>query len=228
MTINEHISAIRGLIHAFSDETKYGDQFLYSLLTNARAELLRRRVEQWKPLNPANYQTFCMPLEQASPNECGTCVPNSGCTVLRSTYEMPNAIMGRNRIQVEVTYLNGDKIDYVPGLSSFRNRIYTRISKSRPAWTIQNNKLYIYTTEEKQNLLRFVTVKLLASDPTDLAEIKACGDTDTNDQYCYDILSDDFPMDGNLAQAAREMVLTQLQLSLQIPQDETNDSRSEV
>lgn len=224
MTINEHISLLRNVIKATPDDSKFSDQFLYTLLKNARAELLRQRADKGYVFNLSNWQSICMPLEKVDQNECGSCTPDSGCYVLRSVYKLPNTLSSPSRMLLNVYTLAGGKAVYSGSFSAALRKKYSKVMKNNLTYTIKNGYLYIFHND----WLKTVMLDAIFEDPTTLSDISAC-DSNGNPTggSCYEIMTDEFPLEEYLARTARQMVLEELQLTLRIPDDEVNDTRSQ-
>ena len=68
-TVASNISAVRSLIRQVQDDSDYTDKFLYSLLSSAKARLLRQKLDRGK-LSEFNWVTFCVSLERGKSHNC--------------------------------------------------------------------------------------------------------------------------------------------------------------
>lgn len=220
MTINEHVSLLRNIIKAHSDDSDYTDQFLYELLRQARAKILSQRVTKAKKVSNTNWQRICMPLELDTFYDC-SCVPSDDCKVLKSRYKIPTYI--RNLIRV--TTLGGDNISESLSLSDVKRRQYSKILKNKKTWLISGGYLYIFN----DNMLKTVLVEAVFEDPSSLAEIDNCDSDGTSTGVaCFNMDTSDFPIDDHLAADTRSLIYPELEISLKVQEDEVNDARSNL
>ena len=62
MKINNIIDYFREIIREISDDTVYSDQFLYEILLQSRAVIIKQLLSRNKPLSPYLYQRICVKL----------------------------------------------------------------------------------------------------------------------------------------------------------------------
>lgn len=216
-TIEAHISTLRNLLKLHSDDSNFTDQYLYKLLTDARATLLRRRSDKRNTIAPYAWQTICVPLEESLFHNCD-CI-DVGCTVLKSTIKIPHVLMTRNKPQIKVLDLAGRALAYTDEMDLMNNQ-YSKVKASKPTWTIIGDYLYVFNELHKE----YVMIRGVFEDPFELSTITTCGDN--NDTACYDLVSQEFPLDGDLNQAMYKMVAEMLSITFGTAPDETNDARS--
>ena len=221
MTISEHISIIRHLIKEHVDDSYYNDELIYKFLINARSLLLEREAKKWTKFSDFVYQTFCMPLVLDKFHDCN-CLPyDTDCYILKSKYEIPKTILGRNRLFLNVMTIEGEPLSYFFDISKQDHFKYSKTKKNKLRYTISNNKLIIIGSTQ----LKTVLVKLVAEDPLDLSKINLCDeDGNESNNYCYNILQDEFPIEAALHIPMYEETLKLLNIPLQLKEDIINDT----
>lgn len=221
-TINEHISAIRILIKEQSDDSLYTDQFLYHLLTGATASIHRRNIEKDRKISPWNLPSYCISLERAKSHDC-SCVP-VGCDVLRSKDKIPTPLNSDNGPVIKVYTMDHQEIYRVTESEQKANNLHP-IKKGRLSYSVVNGRIVIWNGNPEHLIPRSVIVKGLFNDVTKWADIQACGD---DGSCCYDIATDNFPLDEDYAFVAYSMVLSQLGIALQKKSDDNNNNNPEI
>jgi len=222
MTIDRHVSYLRTLIKQESDDSYWSDQFLYSTLVDARAELLYNNINKYKN-NSQNYQSFCVGVSLQQYHDC-SCIDNPNCLVLISSVDIPRAMQIKSQPLIKVMNYQSNT-EYHPSNPLFEKRlkIYTRTKKEKIGWEIRNRKLIVFNNTN----LKVVKVRLLPEDPLELANINTCTELgETLSSSCYDIYSQDFPIEAHLNNPMYDLALRKLGLSLQMPEDVTNDGQS--
>jgi len=217
LTIPEHVDSLRILIRQISDDTIFEDQFLYRKLLDARAFVLNNELNKFKHISKWNFQTFCVPLVRGSYDDCD-CAPNTNCEVLRSTLEMPKPLRSSFHEYFSVSKtLTGDEPITPSSPLKETLRKYTKTAKKKLGWDINNKFLIIFNN----TVLEYVFVRELLEDPTEAAEF-------CNTATCYDPDTDEFPMDAKLNDSVYKRVLELLGITLQMPEDITNNARSPI
>lgn len=222
MTINELISQLRESLKSRVDDSNFSDQYFYDLIKGYRATLLKRRAEKYRALSRFNYQKFCVPLETVSESDCvdcNDCAKNLNCNILRSTKKLPTALNSRNTDVIKVRTIGGDQLSSVSDFSEYKSLQYSKTRKNKKVYSIVNGYLEVYNTD----LLRFVIVEGVLEDPTALVDWNTCGSSNTD--TCYDIQQDDFPLEESMFPIIKDMIFKELNLTIQLPEDERNDSR---
>lgn len=223
-TVFAHISDLRTLIKSTSDDSQYPDSFLYKKLMDARAYILEQELNKKKKLSEWNMQHVCIKLELAPYVDC-SCVPNLDCKVLRSVQEIPKPLSSKYATILQVRPVSGD-IAFYPS-SPFKERL-NRWSKTRQrklGWEFVNGHLVIFM--KKGLAPKVVLLSVVAEDPLAFSSLTACttDGTDTS-QPCYDLATSDFPLEARLNNAVYQVVLSQLGLSLKLPDDQLNNAQT--
>ena len=221
MTILDHIYAIQNLLNkgAKSDDAKITNELVLHFLNVSRLILLKREADKRKSLNPSNFQGFCVPLCESSWVDCCGLPKEILCPILKSTFKLPKAMSGRTNLYVKVSYLNGVEIGRTTH-RSFRFRQHSLTQKNKPGWFILND--YLYVTGVPFNQLNTVWVDGLFEDPTDIADIKTCND----DTTCYDVDSENYPIEGHLIEPMYQLTLKYLTGAYKFPDDNYNNAKS--
>lgn len=210
-------------ISAFSNDTRYTDEFIYSVLLPIRTLLLHRELEKNKSWSPFLYKTICMPLELSSNIPCD-CIPEgTGCVVLKSKFKVPKPIRLRRRDIMDVLTLDGyDEFPYAPVVKG-KYRKYRRTKADEAYYTIYNEYLYIIGYPD--NNLKGVLLSIIMEDPCEADGISMC-DENMNplEDTCFNPLTDTFQIDKHLEDVMIEMALKTLGFSIQLPDDISNNS----
>lgn len=218
-TIGQHISNIRGILMSYSRTPEsHTDQFLYEILSGARAEIVKNKLRQENKLSESFYQRFCMQLEVVSAEDC-SCVPDEiACKVLRTKYKLPQVFTKRNTDVIQVFLLNGKQISILP-ISRWR---YNKKSTEYIASFI-NGYLYFWNLP-----LHIKVIEIVAAfvNPTDLEDIQSCDPLGNNEHSCFSILTSEFPLEEEYKIATYKRALELL--GIQVNQDLTNDSNKKI
>lgn len=218
-TIGEHISILRTLIRSRHQDTQFDDQTLYQVLISARAVLLKRKLNKFNYISKLNYQTICVPLTESPYHDC-SCAPD-GCKVMKSDIEIPEVLTFRHKSTMKVYSIDGEEI-YFESPQNRKNNKYSKFKKDKWGYYLKNGKLILWTYPFPV----MVTIEAIFSDPADLSDIPECDDNgDPLNTICFDILSDDLPIDDELVYPMYEMSASLLGFAIKIPDDELNDNR---
>lgn len=216
-----HISDIRNLIKQVQDDSHFTDRFLFSLLSKAKAYLMRQKLLKYNALSEFNYLTFCIQLEEAKAHDCD-CVAY-GCTVLKSKFEIPKPIRARARDLIRVETLGGKLIPQKTE-EQLKYEKYDDVKGGKIAWSLRSQHIIIWNDLN----LKAVQVSGLWEDVSEWADIHLCYDDDGNPADCYDIYESEFGLDEDLSMAAYQMVLNALNVPLQLRSDMTGDVQPEI
>lgn len=221
MKISELISTFRTLVKQRTDDSPYTDQELYILLNSAANRIKTEVLDKKHKLGPKNYIRICVPLEKVNFADCG-CIPTElQCKVLRSKYEIPASLVGRSSWTYKVYNIHGEQIGQMNHLKRKPMKDHPIISKNK-TWDIIDSYLYVFG----DLLTKVVLVELIPEDVTLLASI---GDCDTNGvptgDPCFNIETEDFPLEDQYTLIIYEMVMKQLGL-LKLQEDIVEDGRA--
>ncbi len=180
--------------------------------------LLKRRAEQHKPISRFNYQSLCVELTTRSGTDCVDCTKDLSCCILRSVQKIPATIHGRNTDLMKVRLFNGQEISQVENYTAYKSLQHTKTRAGKMAYAIIDGRLELYGND----LLKYIVVEGPFNDPTDLVDFHSCGSDNT--ESCYDIRSDNFPIEESLVPTLRELVYKELSVSINLADDTKNDS----
>lgn len=219
-TVASNISALRGIIKQVQDDSVYTDKFLYSLLSSAKARLLRQKLDRGK-LSEFNWVTFCITLEKAKSHNCD-CIP-VGCDVVKSIHEIPRVLNGRYRDLIRIETLGGKLIPYRTE-EQVLNEVEDDILGTSLKWTMRSRELIIFNNTD----LKAVQVTSVPEDISQWSDIHTCVDSSGNPTNCFDIFKSDFGLDEDLTIPAYKMVLELLRIPLSLQEDITVDNNAEI
>jgi hypothetical protein len=226
MLINELIARLQIIINKGipSDDNKYSDRFIYSLLKSHRAKRIRQRLEDFKYISPFNYSTIqCLPLELGQFSDC-PCF-TSDCYILRSTVEIPKIIAYSNNLAIKnVTTIDGAVISETSKTKDNYKK-YTKTKQNELGYFIYNKRLYITGTTK----LKVVTLTAIFEEPEDLNNISAC-DTGGNiiPGTCYNPQEEDYPLDLDLYDDVENMILDKLFKSMESREEDNENNAKDT
>jgi hypothetical protein len=221
-TINKHVSKLRGLINQFSDDSDFTDQYLYSLLKDARAILLKRKAMKFHKISDWNWQRYCIGLEQATSHNCD-CIED-GCIVLKSCNTLPKPLIGRNNEFIKIESLDGKVLPRMTE-NEYRFSQLDDIKKDCAGWDIDGvNKLVIFGELN----WKVIQVSMISEDPAEWTGLSFCDVNGDEVSPCFSVTDSEFPIEADLVLAMYELVVAQLNVKLQVPDDITNDANDDI
>lgn len=218
-TIGNHLSNIRGLIKAYGrTQEGYTDEGLYNLFSICRNEVLSNQLKKFQQVSDVNWYSICMKLEISKSHNCD-CVPDHlECKILKSKYKLPSTLTGRNNSKIKLRTIGGKVINVVTEDDWFRKKDN---NTDHYYASIVNSYLIIWNAPLS---LKVVLISAIWSDVVDLSTIPNCNADGDVVGTCYDPLTTPYPLPEEYSRPVYEMVLKFLSISLQLPQDQTNDS----
>jgi len=222
-TIGQHISAIRGLIKSYGRNPEgYTDEGLYNLFSVSRADILKQQFEKLSFLSEDNWFQFCMSLEISKSHNCD-CVPDHlECKILKSKYKIPSVIAGMNKSKINIATIAGKQINIITEAE------WRRKKDKEPTeyyGSLINSYLIIWNAPLT---LKVVSVSGVWSDPLSLQTIPNCDPDGNSTNLCYDPLITLYPLQEEYAHRTYKRTLELLNVPMQLPQDQTNDSNEFV
>ena len=222
MKIGDIVGDVRTTIKAHSVDTNFSDEYLYNIIRSYRNQFLKRKYESRNSMSPINWQTICLPLKKTKYHDC-SCI-SVGCDILKSEKTIPSVVVGRNRPFIKIQTFDGVTIPYITPDRVKTNR-YTNILADVPGYFIQNKKIILWNTLQ----LKAVLISWVLEDPRMLSKYQLCDENGVAYGACsYDPLNEEFPVDEDLIPEIRMSVLRELGVSLQLQEDITNDSQSNL
>lgn len=213
MTINECLSTLRESIKEVTDDSNYTDSFLYSVWNDKRNVLLSRRAQKKEPISDWIYSTFCVDLEKVHYHDCA-CVPY-GCDVLRTKYQIPNSIRGRNSDLINVLTLSMNEIPKNDDLT-LRYDVLDEMKAKRLSYTVHDRYIYIHGSLT----LKKIQIKTVPETHAEWIGIYSCIDDLECPESLYDMNAN---IDRGLNDAAIDMVIQKLFPLKQQPDDTKQD-----
>ncbi len=219
-TVNQHVYAIKNIINKgmASDDAIFTNRLILHLMNMVRILLLKQKADKKQMFDPSDFQSFCMSLCEASWIDC-PCLPDVDCHILKSKFKLPKALTSRSGLYVTVRYASRRKIGMTTP-SAMRYREFSLTKANKAAWFIDNNHLYI--TGVPRNKLKMVYITGVFLDPTELREITLC-----EEQPCFDMMEDEYPISGELVDPMYKMVIQHLSTGYKFPGDDINNANDD-
>jgi hypothetical protein len=227
MKTNELIYAIREKLKAYTDDTRYTDDWLLYLIRLKRAVFLRREYNQLqRTIDPEVLQTICMPLTNVDESECPDCysISSPECFITRTVDKLPASIELHNRNTVVKIAPVGrfDKPFSIVNKSNFVYAGESRYERNIVFATVDTGGyIYLKSKNPFYKTLEAITVTLLFDNPED-ANAFEC-----NGVACYDNSNDEYPIKGWMADIVITEIVNELANLKQIPTDTTNNAKDE-
>lgn len=147
-----------------------------------------------------------------------------GCDILRSEYKIPRPILGNKTSLFKVRTFDYTTISF-GSEKDFQFNKYDDIKSKLINASIINDYLVIWNNLN----LKMVLANGIWENILDWATIPQCDDSGEYSVIpCFDAKTSDFNMSLTLKQAAEQLVLKQLGITLQLKEDITNDTNSEI
>jgi hypothetical protein len=216
----EIIATFRTLIKEHTDDNLYTDAYLFRILTSAKNLLYKRKLDKFKKLSEWEWTCFCIPLCIDKSHNC-KCV-KVGCNVLKTKFKLPRTLTSRNKDLIRITTLDNTEIPLIREREHLSNMLDPVMSKTVTASVI-DGYLVIWNTLK----LKGVQVCGVWDDITQWDGIQLC-DIAGNETECFDINSLPFNIDGEIEYPMYQMGLELMRITLQKPEDITNDASSTI
>jgi hypothetical protein len=227
MRTDELIYAIREKLKAYTDDTRYTDDWIMYLIRLKRAVLIRREYNQLqRVIDSEVLQTICIPLNTIDPSDCPECYTLSTpeCFITRTALKIPASIELHNRSSI-VSVAPVGKFDRPFSLISKQRMIYAGESKyehNTVFATLSTDKhIYLKSKNEFYKSLEAVAVTMLMDNPDDATIYQCSG------MACYDVKQDDYPLKAWMADVIIQEIVKELANLKQIPEDDTNDAKDQ-
>lgn len=216
LSLNHIISDIRNIATSGSNsvEFKIEDSQIAFWINECRATLISQAIAKNQDISDTWVQKIgCLEMEHVIDSDC--CLVDSSCYVYRSVEELPDSIetFGDNFI-IRVTMPSGEIISKSNPFNSIYSK-YNKYTGTKPEWYIKNKHLYVIHKDS----LKYVTVYIIAEDPTELGAFRDCSDTEC---FSYET---DYPCSLKMASQITDIVVrTKVYPFLQLPADNKNDA----
>lgn len=217
-TIGAHIADLRIILRQTHDDSEYSDEYLYKLLSETRAFILHQEIQKHRKISEWNFQTWCVKLQPDTYHDCD-CIADLGCKVMKSVNKIPKPLLTRYKNYFKVYNINQDyEVDKTTPLKLKRDKLsLTRSGKK--GYDIVNEQLVLFNAMGTDTLL----IRGIFEDPALVSLSTACT---TPSEPCTDITDAEFPLDTRFNILLKELVIKQLLAVQNLPQDITNNARS--
>lgn len=149
MTVNENVSVLSSLIRNFDNNLQLGNQFLYNILIDSRAELLSKKLDKYEHVSKNVFQRFCMELVEGDIHSCGSCIPSGlTCTAYITKYPIPEVISGKIRDYLDIMTMDNKIIDWIREEDA-AIIMYDDYRKRKPFYSIVNGYGILWNTKVK-------------------------------------------------------------------------------
>ena len=222
MTLNElAYQTMEAIRPEFHDDDVVDLRLVKELIHNQRSIWIRQELNKNRSIPEELIQDLgCVELEQASAAEC--CDFSSECKVLRTKNKVPKPINLHHRDSFErVGPIDVTKKPF--SFKSHKNAIFFgngRFNRDMIVAYYLNERIYLASKSPLPNLMEYINIRVIASDPTEAAKFNHC-----SGDVCY---SDDteYPLTDWMWGYMKEFVVKQLLMKYQIPNDTTNDANN--
>jgi hypothetical protein len=202
-----------------SDDSDITEEFIASLIDTKRALLLKQRFSKngWSIPNEVK-QEVCMDLEVAASIDGMTCLGK----ILRTKLQVPNAIKIKgkegplnvrlyDRKDIALNIVPIEKLPFVGYNGFVSNMIYCALD--------YDGKLYLTSARSQHLFLEAIKITHVFESPEAVFPLECNDLTDVND--VWDI---DYPIEISMVDEIVQMIVKELVVTLQIPEDNVNDA----
>lgn len=215
MKIGELLSTIRLTIKEITDDSRYTDSYLWSLVVQAKATIVGNNIKNKSFISSWANNRFCMELELVKAEDC-SCIPDNSCKVLRSKYKIPRPLVGRYRNAMQVKLLDGRLLGMIEEYQLKSDSLDPIKSKSL-RYSIINQFLYIW----RSKTLKCVYVDGVWENILEWQDIQSQED-------CNDIYELDSTIGYSEVTAIMQLIVGLLQLPLSRKDDDNDDRNPEI
>lgn len=225
MTATEIIYAIREKLNAYTDDSKYKDEYLMFLINLKRAAYIRREYNQLqRTFDTDILQSICMELEEVDSSVCLECqeIGCDNCQVIRTVKKVPNTIELHSRSSIIKVSPMG-VFDKPFSLVNMFKMPYAGDGKYEDKYVFAsvhpNGHIYLKSKQNFYRSLGYINVIALFENPDDVAEFK-CNGAD-----CYSNIESNYPIEGWMVDFIITEIVNELANLKQLPTDVTNDAK---
>lgn len=168
MTVKEAISTLRSRLQEKGfdeDSTLSSEEYLYQCIINAAAVVFSRYKERYFKISDFMFDTYGIKLQMIG-EDMFPCIDIEHCMVLESVYEIPEPLVSRNRLMLQVYNGKQELAEFKP------SNKYDEFLKDKPSWSVVNRKLRIHNSKT----LAAVTVKTIPADPVAWLDKQYCSE----------------------------------------------------
>lgn len=215
MKIAELLSTIRVTIKEITDDSKYTDSYLWSLVVQARATVLGNNIRGKSFISSWSSNRFCIELELVKAEDC-SCIPDNSCKVLRSKYKIPRPLIGRYRNAMQVKLLDGKLLGMIEEYQ-LKSDALDPIKGQSLRYSIINQYLYLW----RSRTLKCIYVDGIWENILEWQDIQSQED-------CNDIYEIESGIGQSEVTGIMQIMATLLQLPLSRKDDDSDDRNPEI
>lgn len=218
------VDKYREFLRQNSDDSVYTDEFLYSMLLQSRAEIIKNMVDNNKELSPWLYQRFCIKLCPSNFIECDCAGLDStiGCTVWRSEKPIPEFINQNDNLLLNVSELFGNIINQI------RERAYRTVKYRKYKvdfyyliGDLKGEKYLFILSPSSKIPPKYIKAEGVLSDPSEISEFLC-----ESQGECFDPLGSGFALDISKHNALFKLTTELMAISAKAAEDRTNNTES--
>lgn len=219
MTKLELIYNVREILKLDTDDVQITDDYISHLIDIKRVKVLQQRLAKTPWRAPIEFkQELCLELEVTDSVDGMSCMGN----ILRTKEVLPNLIRfkGSNhgitirtgdRTHVMIDIVSLDRLPFI-GFSQFtQNIVYAAFD--------YDNRVYLLGGSDKHKLLKNIRVGGIYEN------VEIAGNLECNVDSTCEIWEREYPLEVSMIDDVVKMVVQDLGRSLQVPEDNANDSR---
>jgi hypothetical protein len=215
MKIGELLSTVRVTIKEITDDSRYTNSYLCSIIVQARATILGNSIKGKSYISNWSSHTFCVELELVKAEDCD-CVTDTICKVLRSKYKIPRPLIGRYRDAIQIKLLDGRLVGMIEQYQ-LKSDSLDPIKGQALRYSIINQYLYVW----RSKTLKCIYVDGIWENILDWQDIQSQED-------CNDIYELESGIGHNEVTGIMQIIATLLQLPLTRKDDDSDDRNPEI
>ena len=222
MTLNEGTYKILEVLNRTkSDDSDIDEREIKFAIHNQRALWLRNELNKNRTIDPNVIQDLgCVQLEVADTAEC--CDITTGCSILRTTLEIPNTIELHNETALWVSPV--DKLNYPFSFVSYDRAKWVgngTFSQNNIFAFLNNSRIYIISGNDEHKYMKYINIRGVFENPTEAGRFSDC-----TGSACYTD-TDEYPLNRWMwTYIQMEVIKEMLPKLLQMPSDNSNDAKS--
>lgn len=202
-------------------ESPYSDEFLYHLFNTAALRLVQQKFNKSYKASDWNTQVFCIATMADTIHNC-ECLPS--CNVLKSKYKIPKPLTSRSRDLIKVHTLDHRDIGYLNPSSAYTYQ-YDEIRANALAYSIIDEYIVLWNADPDNVVPRAILVSGYFEDISQWSGIEACDENGVTTGACFDIFTNNYPIDNDLIDPAYRMTLEMLRMPVTLLDDRINEQQ---
>lgn len=225
-TLNKIVYDILETVHSHvnSDDADVDIRQIEWLINNQRALLIRNEYN--KPGRVIDHNLIqdlgCVEVEMVDNSACPD-ISTAGCYLLRTKCQIPNTIELHHKTAI-TRVGSPDRMNDNYSFVSYDQAIYSgsgKFNKNNNFAFLLNNYIYIKVHSKKAAMLKYVNIRGIFEDPTEVGNFTCC-----TGAVCYTNDSP-YPINTWMIPYMKEPVINQLMMAKQVPEDNSNDATND-